>query len=1129
MNQAPTFSASTIGTVTIPLGEPPSQFLTGYNNPSFSPDGNKIVFVSFATNLVSGDTTADADVFIMDLETGAITAVSTDSDGSHDYGHAIDPIFSPDGTKVAFATKSGFDDSETTANYDVYVKDLITGETTIVSDLRAGGASTDPNAVSRRPAWSADGTRIVFESDATIIPGDDNIASDIYITDLATGSTTRHSTPGAQGLDAIDPMFSLDGTSIVYSRQVVRGSSWSYDLFIEKIGSTGNLTSYNTKGPYEFEGDSGKPVDYHDLNPVYGPDGVLYFLSESPYDITQNNAQVTYKIVNGQAVATDLPINVSFSPDGTFAAGDGGRVIELATGATTIFQFGRNFDFSPNSDMVVYETFDSIKVSMLGSGDGKWTEGEAPTAIVSFANVADTDSGNFAGGTLSAAITANAIAGDMLSLSSNRVSVTGDIVSVDGIAVGTLSGTATSLSVALNANADDEAVEALTEAFRFSSSSDNPTAATRTVTFTLVDGGGTADGGSDTTSFTRNIIVVPVDDRPVVSFSGSADERAEVGTVVGTAQVTDPDGPGGYTFALSNDSNGDFAIDPNTGVVTVADSNIDFESDPMREIVIVVTDSSGAKSASTLFNVAVKDQPEVIYGTSAADTIDVPDGTEGFTVFGMQGDDVLTGAEGNDRLNGARDNDELRGAGGNDLLEGGTGNDFLDGGAGVDTLDGGMGDDSYVVDNASDAIIEREGEGTDSVRSSVSFALHANVEILTLTGTGNTNATGNVLDNMLTGNSGKNQLNGGGGADMMYGRGGDDTYYVNNFGDKAFEKEDEGIDTVFASVTYSIAGQYIEKLTLTGDALNATGNGLDNVITGNAQDNRIRGGLGADTMTGGMGDDTYFVDDLKDKVIELEGQGYDHVDSSVGFSLAGLYVERLTLSGNAAIDGTGNSFANILTGNNAANTLNGGAGADEMKGMGGDDRYIVDNAGDKVSETATGGRDTVESSVSFSLAGQYIEVLRLTGSAAIDGTGNNQANNLYGNAAANTLSAAGGDDKLFGGAGSDMLTGGTGADRFVFDTPLNAATNVDKILDFTVADDTIELDRSIFTGIAGGTLGASAFVTGTAAADANDRIVYDSATGNIWYDADGSGAGAAMMFANVSAGTMLTNADFFGV
>jgi Ca2+-binding RTX toxin-like protein len=310
-----------------------------------------------------------------------------------------------------------------------------------------------------------------------------------------------------------------------------------------------------------------------------------------------------------------------------------------------------------------------------------------------------------------------------------------------------------------------------------------------------------------------------------------------------------------------------------------------------------------------------------------------------------------------------------------------------------------------------------------------------------------------------------------------------------------------------------------------GDDVFDGGAGED-TLTGGAGNDVLNGATGADVMHGGTGNDRYVVDDAGDVVVESGAlDGTDRVEASIAYTL-GDHVETLFLTGTATIAGTGNALANTIVGNAAGNVIDGGAGADLMEGKAGNDRYIVDNVGDKVLEADGAGNDSVEASVSFSLAGQYIESLRLTGTAAINGTGNGQANSLFGNAAANKLNGGAGDDKLHGGAGKDELTGGSGLDRFVFDSALNGATNVDKILDFNVADDGIYLDRAVFKAVASGALAASAFAPGTTAADAGDRILYDQASGNIWYDADGSGAGAAILFATVTAGTALTAADF---
>jgi Ca2+-binding RTX toxin-like protein len=122
-----------------------------------------------------------------------------------------------------------------------------------------------------------------------------------------------------------------------------------------------------------------------------------------------------------------------------------------------------------------------------------------------------------------------------------------------------------------------------------------------------------------------------------------------------------------------------------------------------------------------------------------------------------------------------------------------------------------------------------------------------------------------------------------------------------------------------------------------------------------------------------------------------------------------------------------------------------------------------------------------------------------------------------------------GNNIIGGGDGNDELTGLGGHDAFLFDTALNAAANVDVITDFSVMDDTIRLDNAVFTALGGGFLAANAFVTGAAALDASDRIIYDNATGALFYDSDGNGGAAAIQFAELATGLGLTNLDFFVV
>ena len=257
----------------------------------------------------------------------------------------------------------------------------------------------------------------------------------------------------------------------------------------------------------------------------------------------------------------------------------------------------------------------------------------------------------------------------------------------------------------------------------------------------------------------------------------------------------------------------------------------------------------------------------------------------------------------------------------------------------------------------------------------------------------------------------------GAGTDTMAGGLGDDTYVVDNLGDVVTELADSGIDTVLSSVNWTL-GANVEKLTLTGTAnLAGTGNELGNTLTGNAGNNVLNGGAGVDTMAGGLGNDTYVVDSAGDVVTEAANQGTDTVEAWLGWTL-GANVEQLRLMGTANLDGIGNELKNVLTGNAGNNLLNGAAGADTMAGGLGDDTYVVDNAGDVVTEAVNQGTDTVQSRVDWTLGANF-ERLVLTGTSGLKGTGNTLANTLTGNA---------GNNVLEGGAGADTMAGGRGDD-----------------------------------------------------------------------------------------------------
>ncbi|WP_146054491.1 beta strand repeat-containing protein, partial [Methylovulum psychrotolerans] len=392
---------------------------------------------------------------------------------------------------------------------------------------------------------------------------------------------------------------------------------------------------------------------------------------------------------------------------------------------------------------------------------------------------------------------------------------------------------------------------------------------------------------------------------------------------------------------------------------------------------------------------------------------------------------------------------------GKDILVGTAGNDALNGLAGADTMSGGTGNDLYFVDNVGDIVNENPAAGIDTVQSSISYQLTANVENLTLLGSAAINGTGNNLANTLIGNSAANVLDGGTGADSLKGGLGNDSYIVDNIGDTVIENTNAGVDTVQSSVTYTLAAN-VENLTLTGTAaINGIGNSLANTVIGNIANNTLNGGKGADSLIGGLGDDIYIVDNIGDTVTENIGEGTDTVQSAISWTL-GANLENLTLTGIAAINGTGNSLANTLIGNAGANILNGGSGVDNLKGGLGNDIYVVDNIDDKVYETVDAGIDKVQSSVSYALTAN-VENLTLTGSKAINGTGNLFANVLLGNTANNVLN---------GGGGADTLTGGAGSDTFVFGTVTGGS---DKVLDFVSGTDKLQvLDAALGLSIGNG-------------------------------------------------------------
>lgn len=512
------------------------------------------------------------------------------------------------------------------------------------------------------------------------------------------------------------------------------------------------------------------------------------------------------------------------------------------------------------------------------------------------------------------------------------------------------------------------------------------------------------------------------------------------------------------------------------------------------------------------------------------------------TVNGTNGDDTLYGTSGADTING-RD--------GNDVLKGFGGADRLDGGGGIDTI---FYDDSTVgvaVNLATGRGFGGSAEGDTFV--SIEYAYGS---------AHNDTLTGNDDVNDLYGLSGADVLKGAGGADGLSGGEGDDI--LKGGGGADYLNGGSGIDT--ADYSGSTAGVFVllyAGYTMHGEAEgdafvsieNLTGSPQNDTLWGDAGANVIKGmdghdtlkghagndvldggngndslegssyfgGGGTDTLIGGLGDDHYvfaWENGAGSAVIEKANEGNDTVYTAFDYVL-GPNLEKLVIyEVNRDINGTGNGLANTISGNSLRNILDGAGGADNLVGYKGDDTYIVDNAGDQVIDgIGEGANDRVFAHVSYALAaGDQIEELRTTdqsGTGAINLTGNEFYNVVHGNEGANTLN---------GGHGDDTLVGHGGADKFLFDTALNAANNVDRIIGFVVNVDRVFLDDDIFLGI--GTMAPVRFHIGTAATTVAHRIIYAEASGALFYDPDGTGKLAQVRFATLDPNLALDSGDF---
>jgi uncharacterized delta-60 repeat protein len=790
---------------------------------------------------------------------------------------------------------------------------------------------------------------------------------------IETGATNTYMN-GAMALQADGKIVTGASTStkatvdITLNRYNTDGSPDTSFQGKGRVTVTADGMSTNVVNAVSIQGDGkilvlGNASDDHQTAYMY----VARFLSDGSLDQTFGTAGIAHAAKAG-AVAGSLLVQAD------------GKI--LVSGSTT----SSDPDFALvrfNADGSVDQTFSAASNTLAGTQvfmEGNASHPAQPVVLNNAIQVHDAElaaAKSYNGATLTLVRHEGANAEDVFAAKSggtlSALKAGGDFT-VDGVTIGHVNANgAGTLVLAFTANATEGLVNKALQQIAYANTSDTPPAKV-VIDWTFSDGntGAQGTGGTFNALGSTAVTIIATNDAPVL-HQQVPDQNLTPGTafkyVIPDATFTDADHDLLAYNVLTTDGKAPpawLSFDPFThtlsGTPTAAD---------VGALKLQVTASDGRASVADVFTLNIGTTVHHVDGTAGADnlvgTAD-SDQLQGFagndTLDGKGGADTMVGGDGNDlyyvdnagdvvteAANGGTDTvystlahytlapnvENARvladGAGdltGNDLanmLYAGNGDNVLDGGAGTDIVSYAYATSDVTVSLSTTQAQDTGGSGTDTLR---------NIEGL----------VGSNFDDILIGNQGANVLNGGAGADFMAGGNGSDTYVVDNPGDIVRETNADpatgGIDTVNASISYTL-GANVENLALAGsNSISGTGNDLANRLTGNSGNNVLYGGAGADTMVGGLGNDTYYVDNAGDVVMESADSklgGTDTVISTVTWTL-GDYVENLTLGGTAAINGTGNALANTLVGNGAANVLGGGDGADTLSGGLGNDTLV---------------------------------------------------------------------------------------------------------------------------------------------------------------------------------------------
>ncbi|NGO55989.1 calcium-binding protein [Mesorhizobium camelthorni] len=496
---------------------------------------------------------------------------------------------------------------------------------------------------------------------------------------------------------------------------------------------------------------------------------------------------------------------------------------------------------------------------------------------------------------------------------------------------------------------------------------------------------------------------------------------------------------------------------------------------------------------------------DILDGAVGSDTADFSDKTASVVValngsnnavatVGGVAEDTLRNIE---NIFGGAGADLLTGDGLANILRGGGAADVLDGGGGVDTADYREKTVSVVatLNGAADTVVKIGGVNEDTIR---------NIE----------NISGGSAGDTLTGDASVNVLLGNGGADFLTGGLGNDVLDGGAGLDSADFREKTGAIVVAlngaANVRVSVGGVLEDTLRNVENIF--SGSGADTLI-GDGQANLFRGGLGQDVIDGGAGSDTADYREKKTAVVVTLNGATDAVVKVGGVAEDTIRNVENVFGGSGHDILTGDTFANTLSGNDGRDLLTGGGGADILDGGAGVDTASYRDKSASVVLTLSGATNATAT-----IGGVAEDTVRNIENV-LGGTGDDR---LTGDAAANLLS---------GGGGNDVLDGGAGSDTFQFDFALDSSSNVDTILNFSTGDK-IALASSVFSALSTGALSNAQFFSGSganAAQDSDDRIIYDSSSGALYYDADGLGGVSAVQFAVIDMHPVLSSGDFLVV